>query len=156
MLKLNNKRTYSEMYEILNILGTEYIDKLPEKLYQLIAEQRDINYNPVIINQDGNINQEAITRETISLFAVLNMKYWIEDQNVKEEFFKQLQKNENKYLEMQKRKYSEIDIFTNNKKENSEISSKENIQIEENLAIVKVRQNIFFKILNKIKVFLKF
>ena len=36
MENLNIKKTYSEVYEILNILGEDFINKVPRKLYNLI------------------------------------------------------------------------------------------------------------------------
>ena len=38
---MNDIIVYSEVYEILNILGKKYIDKLPKDLYNLIDESRD-------------------------------------------------------------------------------------------------------------------
>jgi len=40
------KRNYSEVYEILNMLGNYYIEKLPKKLYSLIENERDRDYTP--------------------------------------------------------------------------------------------------------------
>ena len=45
-MNINTKETYSEVYEILNLLGNDYITKLPKSLYAMIQEKRDINYNP--------------------------------------------------------------------------------------------------------------
>ena len=42
-----DKKAYSELYAILQMLGKEYIDKIPEKIYKTIEKRKDAAYNPV-------------------------------------------------------------------------------------------------------------
>ena len=37
-MDIKTKETYSEVYSILNMLGENYITKIPSKLYQMIKE----------------------------------------------------------------------------------------------------------------------
>ena len=42
----NLARAYSEVYEFINVLGNEYKNKIPEKLYLKIETKRDKTYIP--------------------------------------------------------------------------------------------------------------
>ena len=42
-----DKRAYSELYAILQMLGKEYIDRIPRKIYKVIESRKDDTYNPV-------------------------------------------------------------------------------------------------------------
>ena len=42
----NTKKVYSEVYQVLNVLGDEYIRRLPKSLYNMLEEKRDTTYNP--------------------------------------------------------------------------------------------------------------
>ena len=37
---MNESITYAEVYEILNLLGEKYINKIPKKLYDFINSSR--------------------------------------------------------------------------------------------------------------------
>ena len=147
MQRLNSKKTYSEMYEILNILGENYINKLPKKMYDLIDSQRDLEYKPNLIMENGMLNESAISRETIALFAVLNVQYFVEDENLKQEYMKVLKDNEKKYQLELKEKYNPDKIFENN------LYSRNANKIEEkcNQMIEYKKENIFRKFIKKVK-----
>ena len=48
---MNNeiREIFSEVYAILNTLGKEYIDKIPDKIYNLIKENKSNEYNPIYV-----------------------------------------------------------------------------------------------------------
>ena len=71
-----NSVMYSEIYDILNLLGSEYIDKIPYKFYQHIEESRDPEYKSDFILDDGMIDENKIAKETVALFTILNLKYF--------------------------------------------------------------------------------
>ena len=45
----SNEQTliYSEVYGVLEMLGEEYINAIPKKMYTFIKENRDKSYNPI-------------------------------------------------------------------------------------------------------------
>ena len=45
-MNIKTKEIYSEVYQVLNLLGNEYIDKLPESLFNMLEEKRNMNYEP--------------------------------------------------------------------------------------------------------------
>ncbi len=90
---LNNEEVYSEVYEILNILGDEYINKIPPKLYKEFKEKRKKGYKPQIITQDGKIDDSKISTDAIAIFTFLNIKYFLEDDEDKKRLISILKKN---------------------------------------------------------------
>ena len=45
-MNIRTKEIYSEVYQVLNLLGNEYIDKLPVDLINMLKQKREVNYNP--------------------------------------------------------------------------------------------------------------
>ena len=58
---MNNdvSKNYSEVYEILNLLGKKYIDKIPKKLYYFFEEERDKSYSKEISFNDLSDNLDV-------------------------------------------------------------------------------------------------
>jgi hypothetical protein len=90
---INNEEVYSEVYEILNILGDEYISKIPPKLYKEFKEKRKKSYKPQIITPDGRIDDKKISTDAVAIFTFLNMKYFINDEEEKKRLVEILKKN---------------------------------------------------------------
>ena len=61
-MNIKTKEIYSEVYQVLNLLGDEYINKLPRSLYNMIKEKRDINYIPQY-TEDLPLNQQNIQKK---------------------------------------------------------------------------------------------
>lgn len=147
MERLNSKRTYSEIFEILNILGKGAIDKLPHKLYHLIDEERDKEYKPNLLNENGLIDETKISQETIALFAVLNMKYFIQDEEEKRKLSKIYRENEENYRAKLREKYNPEDLFKNNKIVNKNYNKTQNQE-----SLIKYEEDKWYKkIFNVIK-----
>lgn len=147
---MNNEQTrqvYSEIYSVLNLLGKNYINKLPTKLYQLISNKKNLDYIPQY-TMDISLEKQNIMKETLALLALFRLNYWctsnIEKDRIKNNFLI----NENLYQEELKNKYNPDTIFKNNKKQIETTEVKEKI---ENVSLVEYKDNIFTKILNKIK-----
>ena len=66
---------YSEVNAILNLLDEELLNKIPKKLRILISENKLNDYN-VIIDPNIPLKEQKISREALSILAVLNYKYW--------------------------------------------------------------------------------
>ena len=147
MQKLNSKRSYSEMYEILNILGEDFINRIPKKMYKLIDEERDKDYIPNLLQENGLLDETKISQETIALFAVLNVKYFMDNENQKHEFLNILKANEEKYQAELREKYNSDNIFQNNSKP----IIKQSQPVPQDKALAKVNQGFFAKFISKIK-----
>ena len=60
------KDIYSEVYAILNMLGKEYIDKLPKDIYNIIKEEKSSEYNPVYATTVA-LDRQVVKKESISI-----------------------------------------------------------------------------------------
>lgn len=130
---------FNEVYSVLNLLGREYIYKLPNNVYEFIKNERVPNY-------EFNINMERdvisqISKDTLAFISYLNLKYWatLEEQR---ELIKIYKENDIK-KEKSKLKFNPRTILNNNTKE---IESK---------ALIKEEQNWYKKLKNIILNFFK-
>ena len=69
---IRDKDVYSEVNSILNLLGNEFIEKIPEDIYKMILEKRNKEYNPnyslALPLEKQNINKKSLS--VIALFDV--------------------------------------------------------------------------------------
>ena len=130
---------FNEVYSVLNLLGREYIYKLPNNVYEFIKNERVPNY-------EFNINMERdvisqISKDALAFISYLNLQYWatLEEQR---ELIKIYKENDIK-KEKSKLKFNPRTILNNNTKE---IESK---------ALIKEEQNWYKKLKNIILNFFK-
>lgn len=135
------KDIYSEVYAILNMLGKEYINKLPKDIYNIIKEEKSTEYNPVYATTVA-LDKQDVKKETISIIAFLHLNYWCnEDEKIKlRELFDE---NEDKYQEEQEVEQEDEEI----QDDNNEIEiGKEFLSM-----IVYKEENFAQRIFNKIR-----
>ena len=145
-MKVETKEIYSEVYQILNLLGTEYTEKLPATLMSMLKEKRAINYNPQY-TEDLPLNEQNIRKETMAIIVLLYLNYWCEDENEVAEINNILKNNEEKYqLELRER-YNPDNIFKKQKQETKNVEE----QIANETAMIPYKKSIFARIINKIK-----
>lgn len=137
------KDIYSEVYAILNMLGKEYINKLPKNIYNIIKEEKSIEYNPVYATTVA-LDRQDVKKETISIIAFLHLNYWCDDEEkikLRELF------DENEYRFQEELKQLE------EKEENDEIQEDKEIEIGKEFLsmIVYKEENFVKKIFNKIR-----
>ena len=143
---IKTKEIYSEVYQILNLLGNDYIDKLPTSLINMLREKREVNYNPEYTD-DIPLNEQNIKKETMSIIALLYLNYWCEDENEKLEVKQILKSNEDNYqLELRER-YNPDNIFKNYKQESKKVEA----NIDDETSMIPYKKSIFRKIINKLK-----
>lgn len=141
------KDIYSEVYAILNMLGKEYIDKLPKDIYNIIEEEKSSEYNPVYATTVA-LDRQVVKKESISIIAFLHLNYWCnEEEKIKlRELFDE---NEDKYQEeLKQQEEQEVE------QENEEIQDDNNeIEIGKEFLsmIVYKEENFVQKIFNKIR-----
>lgn len=142
-----NKSTmeaYAEVDKILNLMETKYIVEIPEKLRKMFKEKKDHNYNKEI-TADKPLQEQNLNKETLSILAVLNYRYWCKDENRKKELIKIYEENEKKYQAELREKYNPDDIF---KRSIPETITEE--KTHENLLMIETKPNegIFKRIKN--------
>ena len=150
-MNIKTKEIYSEVYQVLNLLGNEYIDKLPTSLINMLKEKREINYNPQYTD-DIPLNEQNIKKETISIIVLLYLNYWCKNDNEISEVKNILKENENKYQVEPREKHNPDNIFSNQHRN----SSIDNAQNNQELSLID-RKNIkwYKKIWKTIKNFFR-
>ena len=149
-MDIKTKETYSEVYSILNMLGENYITKIPSKLYQMIKEEKSNEYNT---QYDFTIalEQQNIKKEALSMIALFHLNYWCNSQEEKQELKDLFKENEIKYQAELREKYNPDNILKNR---NHSTKNEENVE-NEPVALIEYKENIFKKIINKILEFFK-
>ena len=120
-----DKRAYSELYAILQMLGKEYIDKIPEKIYKTIESRKDDTYNP-IYNDMEEVLEGRVKRKTVSMLALLDYNYFSTSETDRMYMRYILEENENKYKK-DKNEYKIVDIDEDQKKVNDNIKEAMNL-----------------------------
>ena len=141
---LDTMMAYSEVYKILNLLDEEYRRRVPDKVRTFFDEERLKDYEPEI-NTDTPLIDQNLKRETIVLLAILNLNYWCETPEEKQEILDELSNNEKEKKELLE-KYNPDNLF--NKKQNK--ANEEPMQESTELIVYK-ETNFVIKLLNKIK-----
>ena len=119
-----DKRAYSELYAILQMLGKEYIDKIPEKIYKSIESRKDDTYNPVY-NDMEEVLEGRVKRKTVSILALLDYNYFSTSETDRMYMKYILEENESKYTKEKK----EYRIVATNKENVNSISDMKDLNI---------------------------
>ena len=145
-----DKRAYSELYAILQMLGKEYIDKIPEKIYKTIEKRKDATYNPVY-NDMEEVLEGRVKRKTVSILALLDYNYFSTSETDRMYMRYILEENESKYAKEKK----EYRIVSRNKENVNSISDMKDLNIGLNRnemieykesGIKKIFENIILRI----------
>lgn len=113
MIDVKQAKMYSEVYEILQILGENYKNKIPPKQLSLIENSKLENYTPVY---DKNIPlyKQLVDKKTAAFICMLHLNYWCESEKEKQQIQKILAYNQkknfvkyNQYQEIFKKKKTE-------------------------------------------------
>ena len=139
----NRKNAYTEVYTILEDLNEEEYNKIPPEVMNVIYENRNPDYC-YELDDNLELKEQPMLPETKAILFNLFRDY-LATQEQKEKIIK-MQNEERQKNEIKKQKQYNIDVF-----ENKNIQNKAE-RIEE-IQLVEYKENIFKKILNKIKRF---
>lgn len=140
----NSSFAYSEVCTILNMLEDEYKERVPKNVMDFFEEERDKEYNPII---DVNIplEKQNLKRKTLVLLAILNLNYWCDSEEEKQEILDSFAKNE----ELKRLKEKEL---TENYNINNLFNKIENTENKTEVSLIEYKkQNFIQKIISKIK-----
>lgn len=141
---MENMLAYAEIDEILNLLEDDYRERVPKKVRDFFKEEKIKDYHPEIDIEKPLIEQN-LKREIMVLLAILNLNYWCENEEEKQRFLNELDKNEEEKKELEE-KYNPDNLF----------KKKQDESTENNLQIVEYKKPNFIQILlTKIKKILK-
>ncbi|MBQ6992214.1 MAG: hypothetical protein IJN50_04835 [Clostridia bacterium] len=140
-----------EVDEVLNYLSEENLNKIPEDIRNLIKENKDKNYTWKF-DEKKELKEQDLSKDTIIILSYLNMEYLLNEEQKK--LMEQIYElNEKKQIEERKEKYKVDEIFKNKEATNQQINEIKDIQEQ---SIIEYKENIFKRIIKKIKEFLTF
>lgn len=144
-MKSVEKIAYKQVITILDNMEPEYKEKIPKKLVKLFEENSAENYE-FHLDLTRPLQEQELNSKTLALLAMLNLNYWCETEEEKQELIKHYTENERKYQEELRKKYNTDNIFQKNNSEN-----KQEEITEEQVALVEHRESVIRKLINKIK-----
>lgn len=133
---------YSEIDEILSKMEDRYVNKIPDKIRELIKKEKNNNYHPNIEFSE-EILDNKLQRKTIAILAWLNLNYWCDDEEEKEKLIAIYHENDIIKDRELREKYNPDNLFKRKTKEEK----------TENVAIIEHKESTFAKILHRIKRF---
>lgn len=155
MIVQERKEAYVEVLEILRHMDKTQVSKIPLELREFFERNASKEYK---FHIDANIPLEEykLKENTINILAMLNLNYWCNDDEHKQELLRKYHNNDLKKQENLKNRYSTDNLFKKDSKNivvQEETLSKTPIIYEENKWYKKIYTNIleFIKqIFNKI------
>ena len=129
---------YAEINKILDLLEDDYKNRVPEKIRDFFRDERDIEYDP-IIKPNQLLSKQNLKSETYILLTILELNYWCDSEEEKQELLLELSNNEEKKQKELYEKYNPENIF---KKKNDSDSNN-----EETAIVVYKEQNFIKKII---------
>ena len=98
----DTKQIFSEVDGVLNMMGQEYINLIPKKLYELIEDNKDKNIkNSYKI--EIPLTEQKISKEAISMICLIHYNYWCKTQEERNQINNILLYNEEKNNEKRKK-----------------------------------------------------
>lgn len=146
--KKTYKKAYTELNEIFKIMSANELNKIPNNFIANIQKEMDKNYEFVLDKNKQLIEQELMT-ETKALIVKIYERFLAPESE------KEMWQNYDRYclqeIEKQKKeRYNPDDVFKNRNK----VSSSEAVTQSEIVTMIKYKKdNLFTKIINKIKSF---
>ena len=141
-------QAYTEVNCLLKYMPYSYINKLPEKLLTLIENQSD-DYYYIEIDPEKGLAEQGLSKKAKDLLAVLKYNYWSTDDE-KKKLSIIFYENERKYQDEWHIKYNTKEKFKNNEEK---LNSTNIVKTDTQMVVYK--ENLFIKILSKIKKFFK-
>lgn len=140
----NRKNAYTEVYTILQNLNEEEYNKIPPEIIEAIRINKNEDYE-YELDDDLELKDHQMLPETKAILFNLFRDYLATPEQ-KEKIIR-MQNEERQKNELKKKQQYDNDVFANKAKENIKTKEKEPVEI------IEYKENIFKRILNKIKNF---
>ena len=141
----------TEVYTILSYLNENEYKKIPNNIIKVIEDNRNLEY-VYKYDEKLELKQQELLKETKAILFNLFRDYLCTEKQ--REIIKKQQTEEREKNELKKiAKYGSKEIFNNKEsKTNIENMQQENTE-SKNISIVKYKESLFIKIINRIKMF---
>ena len=140
----NRKNAYTEVYTILQELNEEEYNKIPPEIIETIEVNRNEEYD-YELDDELELQEQPMLPETKAILFNLFRDY-LANPEQKAKIIR-MQNEERQKNELKKQQRYNIEVFAN--RQEKDISQEKNEEIQ----IVKYKENLFKRILDKIKRF---
>ena len=151
-MNLEYSEAIVEILDILNHTEKSLVQKIPDKLIEFWNRNADPNYK-VILDYNVDLKDMKMKSKTKALIGMIYRNYWC-DLDERKKYDELLKQNEEEFQKKSREKYNTDDIFKNDKKELTYRENKFEIRNVDNEAMIKYKENVFQKIIDKIKALL--
>ena len=142
MVAPNYKNAFKEVYVILDSLVEEDYKKIPPELIEIIYRNMNQDYKYELDEEQELSTQKMLPETKAILFNIFRDYLSTEEQKQK---IIRMQKEERQKNELKKKEQYNTDVFANKEKTNNPEIQKEQV------SLIKYKESIFKKIINKIK-----
>ena len=146
MVATNYKNAFKEVYVILDSLVEEDYKKIPPELIETIYRNMNQDYKYELDEEQELSTQKMLPETKAILFNIFRDYLSTEEQKQK---IIRMQKEERQKNELKKKEQYNTYVFANKEKTNNSEIQKEPV------SLIKYKESIFKKIINKIKIFLR-
>lgn len=105
-------KAYAEVDTILSFMEIQFIEKVPKKLRETIKNEKSKEYHPKI-DKSIPLDEQNLERKTYAILAMLDLQYWCNTEEEKQEMLSMYANNDKKYQEELRQKYNPDNIFPN-------------------------------------------
>lgn len=121
--KMKERReAYVEVLEILKHMDKKYVAKIPRDLREFFERNASKEYE-FYMDLSIPLDEHKLKENTINILAMLNLNYWCESEEHRQELLKKYHENDLKYQEELRNKYNTDNLFKRERK----VNKKENI-----------------------------
>lgn len=126
---------YTEVYKVLENMPQEYVNKIPNKIINLLETSKLENYE-IDIDKQNPIDRTKLSKQALTILAMLNYQYWCPNSKIKNDLYKNYLSNEEKQNQELQEKYNPDNLFKNKKIDKIEFK-------EETQALVEYKETSF-------------
>lgn len=109
------REAYVEVLEILKHMDKKYVAKIPRDLREFFERNASKEYE-FHIDLSIPLEEHKLKEITISILAMLNLNYWCETEEHKQELLKKYHENDLRYQEELRNKYNTDNLFKRERK----------------------------------------
>ena len=131
---------YTEVLNVLNYIEKEYLEKVPKEIIDFL-EKNSLEY-PMCFDANGDFKISPLAE---AILCYINLEYWC-DSEERKKFIEIYKRNDEKLSES----YDITKVF-----ENRNQKKEENKKLDETTSLIEIKENLYQKIINKIKKFFK-
>ncbi len=152
-MEISEDKIYSQIYGLIQLVGKDYQEMLPDKVKKTIDSKRDKSYVPTY-NINVPLEEQGIYKDSLAILSNIQYNYWCKTEEEKRTFLKELKQvdidRENKLREM----YNPDNIFKRNIEnkngEKQEIAALTEINNDTLISkIIKIFNKLFKRITKK-------